>query len=130
MIATVKKHSRKRDAVLEKIRSTTTHPSALWVYEELRKEIPDLSLATVYRNIAAFKEEGKVITVGVVGGQERYDGTVTEHTHFICLSCGAVRDIEVSVSPSLNDETARQNNVDVLFRQLTFYGNCEKCVSP
>ena len=52
-----KKHSKKRDAILECVRSTTAHPSAEWIYAQLKPQIPDLSLGTVYRNLAAFKQE-------------------------------------------------------------------------
>ncbi|SHI20574.1 Fur family transcriptional regulator, peroxide stress response regulator [Sporobacter termitidis DSM 10068] len=123
----IKKHSRKREAILEKICSTTTHPSAVWVYEELRKEIPDLSLGTVYRNISVFKDEGLIISVGVVNGQERFDGNVEEHTHFICLDCGDVLDVDAALDPSFTEKVEAENNVDVLFRQLTFYGRCLNC---
>ena len=47
-------YSKKREAILEKIRSTTSHPTAEWVYRELKEEHPDLSLGTVYRNIGLF----------------------------------------------------------------------------
>ena len=84
-MATVRKHSRKRDAILAKLCQTTAHPSAVWIFEELRKDIPDLSLGTVYRNLSVFKEEGLVVSVGTVNGQERYDANTAEHTHFICV---------------------------------------------
>ena len=45
-----RKHSKKRDAIYECLRNTTTHPSAEWVYAQLKPTIPDLSLGTVYRN--------------------------------------------------------------------------------
>ena len=64
----VRKYSRKRDAILECVRSTTEHPAAEWVYSHLKDEFPDLSLATVYRNLAMFKEEGLVESLGTVGG--------------------------------------------------------------
>ena len=65
-----RKHSKKRDAIYECVRSTKTHPSAEWVYSRLKPEIPDLSLGTVYRNLAMFKQEGDIISVGTVGGLE------------------------------------------------------------
>jgi Fur family peroxide stress response transcriptional regulator len=123
----IKKHSRKREAVLEKIRGTSSHPAALWVYEEVKKEIPDISLGTVYRNLSVFKDEGLIISVGVVDGQERFDANTCEHTHFICIGCGDVLDIDADIEPTLNDSVARCNGIDVLFRQLTFYGKCRKC---
>jgi Fur family peroxide stress response transcriptional regulator len=125
----IKKHSRKREAVLEKIRSTTSHPSAVWVYEELRKDIPDLSLGTVYRNISVFKDEGLIVSVGVVNGQERFDGNISEHTHFICVDCGDVLDVDAELDQSCTAKIEAEHGVDVLFRQLTFYGRCSRCAN-
>ncbi len=66
----VRRHSRKRDAILECLRCTTSHPTAEWVYNQLKPTIPDLSLATVYRNLAMFKAEGTIDSVGVYNGLE------------------------------------------------------------
>ena len=68
------RHSPKRDAILQCLRSTTCHPSAEWVYSQLKPRIPDLSLATVYRNLARFRAEGAVQVIGCVDGEDRYDG--------------------------------------------------------
>lgn len=123
----VRKFSRKRQAVLDKIRSTTTHPSAVWVYEELRKDIPDISLGTVYRNLSVFKDDGLLVSVGVVNGQERFDADISEHTHFVCLNCNDVIDVNVPPSPELNTSVGAENHLDVYYNQLTFYGKCRKC---
>ena len=69
-----KNFSKKRQLILDAIKSTNNHPSAKWVYESLKEEIPDLSLGTVYRNIALFKEEGLIVTVANLDGEERIDG--------------------------------------------------------
>lgn len=90
------RHSKKRDAILEALRHTTAHPTAETLYEELKPSVPDLSLGTVYRNLAQFKEQGLAISVGTVNGQERFDGCTTPHAHFICRECGAVIDLETS----------------------------------
>ena len=89
-MATIRKRSRKRDAILACVRATTCHPSAEWVYQRLKPTIPDLSLGTVYRNLSMFKDEGLVISVGTVGGLERFDGNTKPHTHFVCTRCSAV----------------------------------------
>lgn len=88
--------SKKREAIFRSICSTDTHPTAEWVYNQLKPEFPDLSLGTVYRNISMFKERGMVISVGTVNGQERFDGNVKPHPHFICTKCGAVIDVNQS----------------------------------
>lgn len=106
--------------------STKSHPSAQWVYDKLKDEIPNLSLGTVYRNISLFKEQGKVITVANVNGEERIDGDTSDHAHFICDKCCKVYDLNSSeLSPieiELSDKGFQINRKNVVF-----YGKCQKC---
>ncbi len=122
-----KKHSHKRDAIYNAIRSTKTHPSAEWIYKKLKPEYPDLSLGTVYRNISRFKDDGSIITVGVVNGQERYDGNTVPHTHFICDVCGRVIDIDGASDPVADTSALIENGFDIRRFELTFYGKCPLC---
>lgn len=123
-----RKHSKKRDAILECIRQTHSHPSAEWVYQQLKPEIPDLSLGTVYRNIAMFKEEGTIQSIGVVNGLERYDYNVAPHTHFICTNCGSVLDLENVELPAETVAAAEAHcGGAVVNYQLQFAGICSRC---
>ena len=54
----IQKKSRKRDAILACVCSTDTHPTAEWVYTQLKPDIPDLSLGTVYRNLGDVPARG------------------------------------------------------------------------
>ena len=83
---TIRKHSKKRDAILNCLRETDAHPSAEWVYSRLKPQIPDLSLGTVYRNLALFKETGEAISLGTVMGLERFDPEVKHMIVFDVLS--------------------------------------------
>lgn len=122
----VRKHSRKRAAILDCIRSTRCHPTAEWVYQQLKPEFPDLSLGTVYRNIGMFKEEGVIQSIGVVKGLERFDYNVAPHTHFICTCCGQVLDLEsVTLPDSVLEEASRNGQVTAY--QLQFTGVCKAC---
>lgn len=122
------KHFRKRDAILSCLRATTTHPGAEWIYERVRAEIPDISLATVYRNLAYFKEQGTVISMGTVKGVERFDGNTTPHVHFICTGCGAIVDLPgIQVPEELNTAVSRDSGGRVDSCQLTFTGCCGDC---
>ena len=89
----MQKKSRKRDAILACVCSTDTHPTAEWVYTQLKPDIPDLSLGTVYRNLAMFRREGIIGSAGVVNGLERYDRNPLPHAHFVCTQCSAVYDL-------------------------------------
>ena len=103
----VRKHSRKRDAILECLRCTTSHPTAEWVYNQLKPTIPDLSLATVYRNLAMFKAEGTIDSVGVYNGLERFDFRTDPHAHFIWLELPADTLQEVEQQTGASVETCR-----------------------
>ena len=61
----MKNYSRQREAILNVISSTHTHPTADWIYNETRKIIPNLSLGTVYRNLSALKKSGEISSVDV-----------------------------------------------------------------
>ena len=122
------KHFRKRDAILNCVRCTTTHPSAEWVFEHVRQEVPDISLATVYRNLSLFKEQGLITSLGTVKGVERFDGNTEPHVHFICTQCGGVQDLpEISVPEELNSAVARSSGGRVDNCQLSFTGICGNC---
>ena len=123
-------YSRKREAILAKICSTKTHPTADWVFQELRGEHPDLSLATVYRNISLFKEEGDIVSVGTVNGQERFDGNVDPHGHFVCRKCHAVIDIDTPADqPEITAYLGNIQRFKVERVDLTAYGLCEACAT-
>ena len=122
------KHFKKRDAILTCLRGTTTHPSAEWIYMQLKDEIPKLSLGTVYRNLAYIKEAGKAISVGTVKGIKRFDGNTSPHVHFICNSCGAVIDLpEVAVPEELKASAESDCGGSVCSCQLSFCGICSNC---
>lgn len=122
------KHFRKRDAVLNCLRMTDTHPSAEWVYARLKAEYPDISLGTVYRNLAYFKNSGDIVSLGTVDGVERFDGNTTPHVHFICTGCGQVRDLmEVRIPGELSEAAAACSGGRVDSCRLTFTGQCADC---
>ena len=81
-----RKHSRKRDAILDCMRHTTCHPTAEWVYQQLKPVFPDLSLGTVYRNLSVFKASGMIQSIGVVNG---WSGTMPRSIPMRILSAPA-----------------------------------------
>ena len=122
------RYSKKREAILQAIRSTSAHPSAEWIYQTLKPDHPDLSLGTVYRNLAFFQEHGHIKSVGAVRGQERFDAIVTPHSHFICNCCGTVLDLpEIFPDSGLKQSVSTQYELAVQRCELTFYGLCSSC---
>ena len=124
------KNFRKRNAILSYLQSKVTHPSAETIYADLKQEIPDLSMATVYRNLTKFRQEGMVQCVATVKGVERFDANTDPHVHFICRHCDAVIDLhEMQISPALQSQAASITGGKVESCVLSFTGLCGDCLS-
>ena len=125
-MATMRRHSKKRDAILSCIRNSKTHPSAEWIYTQLKPEHPDLSLGTVYRNLALFRESGEIVSVANVHGVERLDAYTEPHAHFICDQCDAVIDVDIPME-DLRTVLQKQYGCEVQRSSMILHGLCECC---
>lgn len=121
------RYSRQREALLEVLRSTKSHPSAYWIYEELKKDFPKISLGTVYRNLSQLTENGDILKLDISSDIERYDGYTENHSHFVCKCCSDILDIELPDADNLCNSIAMQTGCDIDSHSLTFYGLCNKC---
>ena len=123
------RYSKKREAILQAIQNTDCHPSAEWIYQTLKPSHPDLSLGTVYRNLVFFQKQGVIRSVGVVNGQERFDGFTHPHSHFVCSRCSAVIDLQgLALSNDLDRAVSEQYQFAVDRHELTFFGICQQCM--
>ena len=120
--------SRKRTAILNALQETDVHPTADWVYAQLKPRYPNLSLGTVYRNLKKFWENGKAVSVGVINGQEHFDGNVKPHAHFVCRECGAVLDVhETFFEENELARISQKFGLSVEEAGVMFRGVCGQC---
>jgi Fur family peroxide stress response transcriptional regulator len=123
------KNFRKRAAILECLQQTDLHPSAEWIFTQLKPTYPDLSLGTVYRNLTLFRKQGLAASIGTVNGVERFDANTQPHVHFICTGCGKVLDLhQMQVPQELTQTAATAAGGQITGCQLTFTGQCPDCV--
>ena len=123
------KNFRKRNAILSYLQHTDAHPSAETIFADLKSEIPDLSIGTVYRNLNLFKQQGLVASVATVKGVERFDANTEPHVHFICDGCDAVIDLhQLSTPQALCTEAEGCIGGTVSGCQLSFTGRCRSCL--
>lgn len=122
------KQFRKRNAILAYLQNTDAHPSAETVYAGLKEEFPDISLGTVYRNLAVFKQQGAISSLGTVNGIERFDANTAPHVHFICSGCSAVLDLpHIEPPEALCSAAAKESGGNVQECHLSFTGLCRSC---
>ena len=127
-----KNFSRKREAILETIQHADHHPSADWIFKQLQQqdEFKNLGLDTVYRNLRLFKEEGVIVSLGVIDGQERFDRNVHNHGHFICQGCKLIFDIPLheKETHALTEHLHTTHNVVITKVDMTVHGYCADCI--
>ena len=121
----MKNYSRQREAILQVLRSTDTHPTAAEVYERVRELIPNISLGTVYRNLDALSASGDILSISVGDGNNHFDGDNSNHLHLNCRHCGKIIDATVD-SDSLNSFVKEKGfTPDTLV--CVVYGICSDC---
>ena len=127
-MAIQKRYSKKREAIYNALAATREHPSAEWMYRELKPEYPDLSLATVYRNLKEMVANGDAVIVGVLEGKERFDACHHPHAHLLCRGCGCVVDIELNhgLDHQCRD-TESEYAVSIDPYGVQFTGLCKAC---
>ncbi len=120
--------SKQKQAVLRVLNDTTSHPTAKWIYEEVRKEIPDISLGTVYRNLKLLKREGRILELDFTT-LSRFNGNIHNHYHFRCERCGGIFDVDEPVDRVMDDRVAQKTGFKVTHHRLEFRGLCKDCQS-
>jgi Fe2+ or Zn2+ uptake regulation protein len=121
-----RRQTRQRRLVYEAVASTDAHPSAEWVYERVRREMPRVSLGTVYRNLQLLVAEGR-LKAWSRGRATRYDADVRPHDHFVCRSCGLLLDIETAPEAISSEKRLRAGGHRIDSRILEFIGVCRDC---
>lgn len=126
------KRSKQRDAIMNNLISRTDHPTAESIYISVRKEYPNISLGTVYRNLSLLVDMGHVIKVPCEDGSVHFDGRVMPHYHFQCICCKKIYDIELT-DDLKNNEQSFLSSVNQVFEgdiegsTSFFYGKCGVC---
>ena len=119
--------TKQKEAILKILKGTTSHPTADWIYEQVRKEIPNISLGTVYRNLRLLQREGVILELDLAGTLSRFDANIKNHYHFRCELCGRVFDLDEPVDKEIDKRVARKTGFKVTQHRLEFRGLCIDC---
>jgi len=96
MEPSARRNTRQRRMILEAVKRLSCHPTAEEVYDSVRKDLPGISLSTVYRNLGVLVDEGRIGAVTGDGRKVHYDHNINEHIHIVCSECGRICDVEGS----------------------------------
>ena len=119
--------TKQRAAILEALRSVTTHPTADEVYAMVRETLPHISLGTVYRNLDLLAEAGEILRLEKSGTQKRFDGNTRPHFHVRCERCGKIGDVFTQIHLPACDGLEVEGFAAVNYMELVFSGVCWEC---
>ena len=121
------KYSKQRESIKNFLVTRYDHPTAEPVYLNIRREFPNISLGTVYRNLNLLAEIGEIQKLSPGIGPDRFDGNPAPHYHFICRHCGCVMDLTVSGLDHINILAGQDFDGEIEGHITYFSGACPSC---
>ncbi|MCI5579607.1 MAG: transcriptional repressor [Oscillospiraceae bacterium] len=121
------KFSRQREMICDYVKKYPVHPTADEVYTALKKDCPNLSLGTVYRNLNLLSEKGQLLKIHVGSGKDRFDSRTDIHAHFICEKCGQVFDVEDESLNGIENRVYCKDRHIVKNVGVVLQGVCRQC---
>ena len=122
------KHSKQRDSIKTCLMGRRDHPTADAVYMSIREEFPNISLGTVYRNLALLADIGEIQKICTGDGADRFDGQIRPHYHVICTRCHQVMDLDLDYMKEPEALAAEHFEGKILGHVTNFYGICPDCL--
>lgn len=125
---TQKRMTRQRKTILNMLKRRKDHPTASELYLEVREEIPQVSLGTIYRNLNVLRDLGEVQEININNKFKRYDGNPQQHYHFYCLECSRVYDLKGFYQEELDRIFSEKNPHQIMGHNADFFGTCAHCI--
>ena len=120
------KRSKQRARMLELLGQTAIHPTADWLYQQLKEEFPSLRMGTVYRNLNILVEQKLIDKLPFGSTHDRYEGNKNPHYHLVCEVCGCVQDFDMPRYTEINEQAQKMSGFNISRHRIDFFGTCEK----
>ena len=117
--------TKQRQLILEAVRATNSHPTADELFQMIRRKLPTISLATVYRNLNFLSEIGEIRKLAMPGMPDRFDWRMDPHDHMVCDTCGQA--VDFVLPHDLGQEIASACGAQVDGYTLVAHGTCAHC---
>jgi Fur family transcriptional regulator, peroxide stress response regulator len=116
-----------REVIYRTVTDLKDHPSPEFIYEQVRREIPSISLGTVYKNIKTFVDAGLLREVSPHHGTLRLEANLHAHHHLVCTKCKSIMDIEEAEVGPVQWKRHPPKGFRVDRYRVEFYGLCPNC---
>lgn len=116
-----------REIILQELQKSRQHMTADELYGIVRKKMPKISLATVYRNLEVLSETGVIAKLEVGGRQKRFDSDVVDHDHVSCVQCHRVENVLLEGEKKDYSSHGVVDGYIIKGCRLEFFGLCPRC---
>lgn len=120
-------YSRQREIILNTLKENVVHPTAEYLYGILHEKNPNISMATLYRNLNQLAEKGIIKKIDGLEAPSHFDHNTHEHFHFICDKCKKVFDVSVDIAPDVVERTQKETGFEVKGYDIALHGLCDAC---
>lgn len=114
--------------VWQAIKDDDSHPTADQVYQRVRRQLANISLGTVYRNLQKLVAQGQ-LQVLMLGRAQHFDPLVERHHHLICQHCQRVFDLPLENFSALAPAVLADVGFTITAHHSAFYGTCKGCAA-
>ena len=125
MTGTGLRETKQRAVILDVLRQLVTHPTADEVHQAVKRRLPRISIATVYRNLDLLSRLGTILKIEV-GGMRRFDANTSNHHHVRCVRCGRMEDTEVRGITQIDYDA---KGYTFIGHRIELLGVCPRCQS-
>jgi len=116
-----------REMILNELKKSKEHLCADELYERIKKIMPRISLATVYRNLEILSEAGIVAKLEIGGRQKRFDYDVEDHNHIFCVNCNRVDNLNLEQKLVNTSSLSNNDGYTITGCRLEVTGLCPEC---
>jgi Fur family peroxide stress response transcriptional regulator len=118
-----------RTAIYRVLVESRDHPSPELIYDRVSREIPEISLATVYKNIRTFVDAGMLHEVSELHQTNRLDANLERHHHLICTRCRTVVDYQDDQLDRIRAINQEPDGFQINEYRVEIRGLCPACQS-
>ena len=123
----IKRNTIQCSLVLETVNKLQGHVTADEVYDAINREHPNISRATVYRNLKRLSQMGRIRRIEVPGGADRFERWCQKHYHVRCERCGRIFDVDMEVVTDLEQKIKDTHGFEFTGHDIIFTGICPQC---
>lgn len=121
------RNTAQRAYVLEAVRALHTHPTSADIYAYVHETHPNVSRATVYRNLNLLAARGEVLRVEVPNGADHFDFNTAPHYHAKCRMCESVFDVDMPYQHDIAEKITDARGFAIERHHIIFEGICPSC---